>query len=372
MNIRIGSAFVLAIGLSSCDNPASQSLASETEKTDRSNQVAARSVTPGGALTKLWGLHPGINDFGRYLYLWKVVLGNYDYASYNSPIGAMYSATSSGVNVYLPTGSGYTLCASCSYKYGTIRNGKYSFGDFNGDRLMDFIFQPDDVGGYEVYTSNGNTRGYYSTGFSKAWTGNWPSKGDKITVGDFDGNGRDDLFIQSIGSGWGGYQVHLSTGTTFQYGWKEGWPSWADKVVTGKFTNGYVSDILVTGDRGAGTTWGGWNLRKVGSNNFTEVARGGWPSWGERISVGKVLPEGRDQIIVNANLAYTNWNGFKLMDWNGASFVEKYSASWPSSREIIQIGNLRNNGIGDLFVSPADGSSASNTEWRAYSFPITN
>lgn len=279
--------------------------------------------------------------------------------------------------VYVNNGSKLEFCSTCGPNLG--QDGRYYFGDFDGDKLTDVLFQKNS-GGWVIYRSTGS-------GFSKLMEGSWPSYGDKITVGDFNGDGRDDLFMQSIGSGWGGYQVWLNSralvrdGFLYRYvykfihGWSGNWPSWADNVVAGKFTNDSVSDILVTADRGAGATWSGWNLRKVSGKAFVEAGKGAWPSWGDRISVGKVLPEDREQILVNANFPTSSWEGFKLMSWDGSMFVEKYWAKFPSHQEKVLIGDFKNNGIGCLFVAPtAQGSGLNHpaNQWVTYSFPITN
>lgn len=229
---------------------------------------------------------------------------------------------------------------------------RITVGDYNGDGVSDIFIQAGNSAwsGYRTYLSDRS-----SLKPATGWDANWPSYGDRVTAGDFNGDGKSDLFVQSIGSGWGGYQVMLSTGAGFKEGWKNNWPSWADRVVVGDFNQDGKSDLLITADRGSGATWSGWKLFTSTGTDFTEFKTGAWPSWGEQIVVGDIQPGGAPEIVVWANPAFTSWSGSKVLAWNGSSFVESGVFTWPSKGEQIYLGQFNGREGSDMLVASTRG-----------------
>ena len=103
-----------------------------------------------------------------------------------------------------------TLNSFMSRKYsGTIPSwgDKDYSGDFNGDGKTDiWIF---DSNGVKIYTINGNS-------LTTLYSGSYPKKDHLFRLGDFNGDGKTDIFVYGSGSHeWSQWQFRLSTGTGF-------------------------------------------------------------------------------------------------------------------------------------------------------------
>ena len=112
------------------------------------------------------------------------------------------------------------------------------FGDFNGDGKMDlYTF---DANGLKIYTINGNS-------LATLYSGSYPNKDHLFKLGDFNGDGKTDLFIYGYNTyEWSEWQIRLSTGTGFvaNYFTKKKTDLKSDVVFTGDFNGDGRTDIL--------------------------------------------------------------------------------------------------------------------------------
>jgi Salmonella virulence plasmid 65kDa B protein/FG-GAP-like repeat len=214
----------------------------------------------------------------------------------------------------------------------------YYLGDFNGDGKTD-LFVIKAFGGWEMYHATG-------TGFVSVSSGAWPSTGEKYFLGDFDGDGMTDVFVIPLNGGW---KMYRSTGSSIQEVGSGAWPSTLEKYVVGDFNGDGKADLLVLPDAG------GWKLYTWTGTALQELASGAWPGKGEKFYVGDFDGDGRSDMFVTP-LA----GGWKLMLWNGSTFVEKAGGAWPSTAEKYFLGDFNGDGKTDLFVIPLAGG------WKMY------
>ncbi|MGC9355165.1 MAG: FG-GAP-like repeat-containing protein, partial [Mariniphaga sp.] len=124
--------------------------------------------------------------------------------------------------------------------YGTIPSwGDRNYvGDFNGDGKTDiWIF---DSNGIKIYTVNGNS-------LVTLYSGSYPNSNHLFKLGDFNGDGKTDIFVYGSGSyEWSEWQIRLSTGTGFvaNYFTKKKTDLKSDVVFTGDFNGDGRTDIL--------------------------------------------------------------------------------------------------------------------------------
>ncbi len=124
--------------------------------------------------------------------------------------------------------------------YGTIDSwgNKDYFGDFNGDGKTDiWTF---DSNGVKIYTINGNS-------LTTIYSGTYPNANHLYKLGDFNGDGKTDIFVYGSGSyEWSQWQFRLSTGTGFvaNYFTKKKSDLKSDVVYTGDFNGDGRTDIL--------------------------------------------------------------------------------------------------------------------------------
>jgi len=81
-------------------------------------------------------------------------------------------------------------------------------GDFNGDGKSDiWVF---DASGVKIYTVNGNS-------LTTLYSSTWPTKDHKFILGDFNSDGKTDMFVYGYTTyEWTEWQTQLSTGTGFE------------------------------------------------------------------------------------------------------------------------------------------------------------
>ncbi|NHD18792.1 trypsin-like serine protease, partial [Actinopolyspora sp. BKK2] len=126
------------------------------------------------------------------------------------------------------------------------RNDSQLEGDFNGDGRADIaLFKQGDSGG--VYVALANESGF---GTFQLWHGDFASQGERPAVGDFNGDGKDDIvtFVGNDSNNAGDVYVSLSTGSKFtedNQKWHDYFGLDDERPAVGDF-NGDGKDDIVT------------------------------------------------------------------------------------------------------------------------------
>ncbi len=249
----------------------------------------------------------------------------------------------------------------------------YSFddavvGDFNGDGRDDVVIQ-DDISLW-LHLSAGNS---VTTDFSASERipGSWQFQdGDRLHVGDFNGDGRDDLFIANLTNWSIPYVVVLrSTGTGFEFvrRYDANMPGWemrgGDRFQIGDFDNDGRDDVIVfNGDN--------WSIPYLGMLRSTgsglAMARrydANMPGWemrrGDKHAIGDFDNDGRDDVIVfngeNWSIAYL---GMLRSTGSALSMARRYDANMPGWEmrrgDKHFVGDFDNDGRDDLYVFNGD------------------
>ena len=118
--------------------------------------------------------------------------------------------------------------------------------------------------------STGNGFSYGNSSFYPQWAGS------ALTAGDFDGDGRTDIFVCPPAGSGGACFVMYSTGNGFNYGNSSFYPQWAGIALTvGDFNGDGKSDVFVC--PGAGSAC--FPMYSTG-NGFTYGSNTFFPYWG--------------------------------------------------------------------------------------------
>jgi hypothetical protein len=252
------------------------------------------------------------------------------------------------VYVALSNGSGFVGTAVKWHDFFAVRSETPLVGDFNGDGKDDIATftrgTPADV---FVALSNGSS----FVGTSVKWHDFFAVGSEIPVVGDFNGDGKDDIATFTRGSRADVY-VALSNGSSF-VGTSVKWHDWfaagSEIPLVGDF-NGDNKDDIATFTRGESA-----NVYVALSNGSsfvgTSVKWHDWfAAWSELPAVGDFNGDGKDDIVTFTR--GTSANVFVALS-NGSSFVgtaAKWHESFASGAEVPGVGDFTGDNRDDLVV----------------------
>jgi hypothetical protein len=220
-------------------------------------------------------------------------------------------------------------------------------------------------------TSSGAWWMAQSTGssFANQYWDSWsPSLGwQYVQVGDFTGNGRDDIVGMTSSGEW---YVALNTGTSFV---NQAWGSWSPSAGWQ-----YVHVADVTGDGKADivgmTSTGAWYAAVSNGTSFTTQYWGSWnPSAGwQDVQVANITGSGMAGIV-----GMTASGAWYAAVSNGTSFTTSYWGAWSPAVtwSNVQVGDFTGDGMADIvgetsygawYVGLSNGLSFTTTYWGSW------
>ncbi|MGE4000945.1 MAG: FG-GAP-like repeat-containing protein [Planctomycetaceae bacterium] len=217
-------------------------------------------------------------------------------------------------------------------------------GDFTGDGKDD-IAARDNEGDWWVWTAGTNN-------FTAAeWGGRWSTAvaWSNVLTGDFNADGRMDIVGRAQSGAW---YLAESTGSAFSLRSIGAWSTnvtWSD-VNTGDFNADGKSDIVGRANTG---TW--VILQSTAGSSFTNLSAGNWSAavtWSD-VRIGDFDVDGRDDVIGRAS------NGSWYVAFsNGSGFVNKLAGAWSTAVtwHDAQIGDFNGDGRADIAARSSNGT----------------
>ena len=343
----------------------------------RSDQWAAILVSDGRSLSTEWisgDPARGENSIGP----WQLQTGDHELAGklHYDPKEDVFTHRSNATGTFITVfdGDANQIQPRCGWisgdKLAPRAPGpgvdRFYLGNFCGDGRSDVaVFNGDRLA---LYRNDAGT--LVRIWRSDEWIGGWHlGPFDRLYVGDFDGDGRDEIFIRS--PLWAG--LLRSTGSRFENVWMTGDPAqnrnwiggWRlgpkDKHYVGQFTSDNRADIFIRSDRWAGllrSTGSGFeNVWMTGDPEQNQDWIGGWhlgPQ--DRHYVGRFTGSRRHDIFVRSPL----WAG--LLRSTGSGFENVWTTGDPAqNRNWIggwhlgphdqhYVGDFDGNGRDDIFI----------------------
>ncbi len=242
-------------------------------------------------------------------------------------------------------------------------------GDFNGDGYADLAGRVASTGDWWVAKSNG-------TGFVNQRWGRWAAGAGTWTdvlVGDFNGDGRDDIAGRAASSGDWWVALGNETGDGFinqRWGrWTTG-ATWLD-VQIGDFNADGQADIV-----GRVANSGDWWIAKSTGTGFSNERWGRWAAgagtWTD-VLVGDFNGDGRDDIAGRAASSGDWWlalgketgDGFINERWGrwttGATWLDVQMGDFNADGQADIVGRVANSG--DWWIAKSTGTGFSNERW---------
>lgn len=194
-------------------------------------------------------------------------------------------------------------------------------GDLNGDGKAEiWSFE---TAGLKVYTFSGSS-------LTQIYTSTWPTKDHFFTLGDFNADGKVDIFLYGYKSGsteydWASWQIQLSTGTGFEQidipQKKANLKN--DYVRLGDFNGDGCTDLMVTS---LNQSWTGtyFYINKNKGTDFYTHTLPNYPIESHNYFVSDYNGDGRTDFICTDGVT-PYWNGFQVYKsaGNTAPLLEK-------------------------------------------------
>jgi hypothetical protein len=277
----------------------------------------------------------------------------------------VYASADGSWRLGLSTGTQLTWkSAGATSGFGNLLDGRHrlSVGDYDGDGKTDVLFYYAGDGNWWLGHSDGATLTWKNLGSTSGF-GNLLDGSHVIYDGDFDGDGKADALFYYEGNGdW--WMAH-SDGTTLTWHRAGNTAGMGNllasdhRIVIGDFDGDHKTDVLMhyAGD-------GNWWLARSDGTNLAFALAGNTPSsrlldWSHRLAIADFDGDGKDDVLAY-DMALGEW---KVGISNGSQLT------WSVANDCPQFGNLADPSrllfIGDfdgdhkrepLFYDRADGS----------------
>ncbi len=236
-------------------------------------------------------------------------------------------------------------------------------GDFNGDGRDDVAYSrviDANTVRWNVAKSNGT-----SFGASKTWKADLGNQNSEYYIGDFNGDGRDEIAYSQTSGNTVNWKVALSTGRSFKYKgtWISDMGNSGDTFYIGDFTGNGMDDIAYM--RPVTQTALSWRVGSSSGRSFTY--RGVWRSsmgdTDDAFKIGDANGDRKDDIIyIRKSNFYTR--SVKRSYSSGKSFKTSITltADYGNDGDRYRMGDFNDNGKDDLTIAHASG--ASTLSWR--------
>lgn len=263
--------------------------------------------------------------------------------------------------------------------------GRKNYGDFNGDGYTDVLETADKSkgqywAGWKIYLYNVSDNSYVyelSGGSSPSWK-------EHIYVGDFNGDNKDDVVYTADrleGIYWQGWEMRLSSVSIdgelmLTRSGAGSFPSSGETLTVGHFDGDTSADLLVTTDRLTNPSGPEGYTVLLAANRFAPSPNKGivghpnsFKGSGERLYAGDFNGDGLDDILVTSDRATCAsselWDGYRIYhcisNAAGISFEQKAANSWPSWGEKFALGDWNQDGKCDFIVTASDNTWGSKT-----------
>ena len=267
-------------------------------------------------------------------------------------------------------------------------------GDFDGDGYKNEVAVlpnkalgiacPNEIRFYNSTTTVQGGKNVF-TGFQYSSNFASISWDEKVYVGDFNGDGKDDLLttpdlsIQGGSASYSGFKVYLNTsvGTTYSFGPATNYPSlcgtgctsWAEEFYIGDFNGDGKDDFFAVSDKSqVGTPWLGVDLYTSTGSGFTYQGNmtcsggGCYPSWGEHFYVGDFDGDGKDDFMTTADMSIGIFSyGYRIYMNKSSGFLYQFQdkgahalnaqCAFPSWGERFHVGDYNGDGNKDFVVT---------------------
>ncbi len=226
-------------------------------------------------------------------------------------------------------------------------------GDFNGDGKTDIIATPKDGAGWfgwRLFLANSSGTLTYTS------SGNLEEGFKTLLVGDYNGDGKSDIVqVRNKSGNYYNYFLYLSTGTSFtDYGPAIMTEDKNHKVLVGEFNGDGANDLFIyyPGSKKCKIIYSTGNITPLGYTTATRDATNNW----ERGEIGDFNGDGISDVL---NL---HKDGYDLLEGDGFGtvFVTR-NGGWPNSTHHLYLGDFNGDGKTDIFATGYE-----NYEWSNF------
>ncbi len=246
-------------------------------------------------------------------------------------------------------------------------------GDFNGDNLDDLLLRDVAPGRYWVSISSGTN--FYMFPSIYAWKYYLGDASQEFNVGDFNGDGKDDLLLRDTLNG--NFTVCLSEGDCFaseEVVWEENFGHYSQDLHIGDFNGDGCDDLLLrhksyidANNRYYVSLSTGYSFEMPASNpweeNFGHIS--------QDLFIGDFNGDGLDDLLLRHKRPIQANNKYYVSLSTGSSFQMPIAAPWLVNFGVesleLKVGDFNGDGKDDILLRKKDIDFSKNMYWVALS-----